>query len=447
MTMTKKMKKDIAADFNEKMDHDELLNCMRCGFCLPACPTYRETGGNEAASPRGRIALMKAVSDGIMEPDQAFEDQLSLCLGCRACEPACPSGVKYGHLLEDAVDILQTHKKTGLKEKGIRKVIFDNVFPNSNRMKQLNGLLWFYQSSGIQKIARGTKLTGLVGQHLATFERVLPEIPAPSRMKNRPTHVHAEGEVKKKVAFFSGCLMDTMFMDTNDKTLFLLQKAGCEVVIPKEQSCCGALHAHSGEMEAARALAKENIVAFEEGDFDYIISNAGGCGAVLHDYDQMLKNDPEWKDRAKRFSDRVMDVSEILLDAGLPKMSLPERIVTYQDSCHLRNVMKTFSAPRELMKQIEGVHYVEMIDADRCCGSAGTYNLVEQEMSMQILDQKMQEVYKTKAKTIVTANPGCLLQMRLGIEREGKAGDMDGVHIVDLLADAVKHAELKAETV
>lgn len=199
MSMTKKMQKDITADFQTKMDYDEMLNCMRCGFCLPACPTYRETGGNEAASPRGRIALMKAVSDGMMAPDQDFEDQLSLCLGCRACEPACPSGVKYGHLLEDAVDILQKHKKTSLKEKGIRKVVLDNVFPNPGKMKQLNSLMWFYQKSGVQKLARGTKMTGIVGNHLATFERVLPEIPAPSRMKNRPTHVHAEGEVKKKV--------------------------------------------------------------------------------------------------------------------------------------------------------------------------------------------------------------------------------------------------------
>jgi len=436
-----KRKEQIIQDFQTKMDYDELLNCMRCGFCLPSCPTYGETKGDEAASPRGRIALMKAVVDGIMEPDEDFENQLSLCLGCRACEPACPSGVKYGHLLEEARDILQIQKKHSPPVKLLRRVVFDQLFPYQNRMRGLSGLMWFYQKSGVQKVARATKLTGIVGKNMSAMERVLPSIPSPTKLKNRPTHVKAEGKVKKKVAFFSGCLMDTMFMETNDATLYLLKKANCDVVIPKTQNCCGALHAHSGEKDTAKELAKKNIVAFEEGDFDYIVSNAGGCGAILVEYDHLLKDESEWKQRGKVFSDKVKDISEILVEVGLPEMELDSQIVTYQDSCHLRNVMKTASAPRKLLESIKGVQYMEMKEADQCCGSAGTYNMIEQEMSMQILDHKMAKVDETKATTIVTANPGCLLQMKLGIERERKQETMRAVHIVDLLADAVKNKE------
>ncbi|QOY36231.1 (Fe-S)-binding protein [Anaerobacillus isosaccharinicus] len=439
-----KRQQELAIDMKQGMDYDELINCMRCGFCLPACPTYRESGGNEAASPRGRIALMKAVVDGIMEPDEDFEKQLSQCLGCRACEPACPSGMKYGFLLEDARDIIQKKKKHSLPVKMLRNVVFNELFPKPNRMRMVSSLLWFYQSTGIQKIAQATHLTKIAPGNLSAMERVLPKVPSPSKMKNRPSHVASEGVAKKKVAFFSGCLMDTMFMDTNDSTLYILSKSNCEIVIPKKQNCCGALHAHSGEKDGAKQLAKENILAFEKVEAEYIISNAGGCGALLVDYGHLLKDDPEWADRAKAFSAKVKDISEVLYEVGMPKMRLEPQTVTYQDSCHLRNVMGTFSAPRKLLQSIEGVTFTEMKDADRCCGSAGVYNIIEQEMSMQILDVKMKDAKATKARTLVTANPGCLLQMKLGIERAGLQKDVRGIHIVDLLAEAVRYAEGQA---
>lgn len=443
-TVNEKRQQELAIDMKQGMDYDELINCMRCGFCLPACPTYRESGGNEAASPRGRIALMKAVVDGIMEPDEDFEKQLSQCLGCRACEPACPSGMKYGFLLEDARDIIQKKKKHSLPVKMLRNVVFNELFPKPNRMRMVSSLLWFYQSTGIQKIAQATHLTKIAPGNLAAMERVLPKVPSPSKMKNRPSHVASEGVAKKKVAFFSGCLMDTMFMDTNDSTLYILSKSNCEIVIPKKQNCCGALHAHSGEKDGAKQLAKENILAFENVEAEYIISNAGGCGALLVDYGHLLKDDPQWADRAKAFSAKVKDISEVLLEVGMPKMRLEPQTVTYQDSCHLRNVMGTFSAPRKLLQSIEGVTFTEMKDADRCCGSAGVYNIIEQEMSMQILDVKMKDAKATKARTLVTANPGCLLQMKLGIERAGLQKDVRGIHIVDLLAEAVRNAEGQA---
>ncbi|WP_096201350.1 (Fe-S)-binding protein [Bacillus sp. FJAT-45350] len=439
--ITDKTKEQTIAEFQKRMDYDELMNCMRCGFCLPSCPTYGETVQNEAASPRGRIALMKAVVDGKMEPDEDFERQLSLCLGCRACETACPSGVKYGHLLEEARDILNTTKKYSVPVRVLRKTVFNQLFPHQNRMRSLNSLLWFYQKSGVQKVVQKSKVLHVMPGNMATMEKILPSVPSPKRMKNRPSHVQAEGIVKKKVAFFSGCLMDTMFMETNDSTLYLLKKSGCEVVIPQTQSCCGALHAHSGEKDKAKEMAKKNIIAFEEDHIDYIISNAGGCGALLVEYDHLLKDDPEWVERAKAFSSRVMDISEILVEVGPPKMKLTEQTITFQDSCHLRNVMKTASAPRKLLQSIEGVTYKEMKDADTCCGSAGIYNIVQPDMSNDILDHKMVNAKATSASSIVTANPGCLLQMKLGIEREGLSESVRGVHIVDLLAEAVKYAE------
>jgi glycolate oxidase iron-sulfur subunit len=430
----------IQEQFKTRMDEDELLNCMRCGFCLPSCPTYIESGYKESHSPRGRIALMKAVVDGLIEPDEDFERSLELCLGCRACEPVCPSGVNYGHLLEEARDIIHQNKKFSIPTRMIRKTVFQGLFPYQNRMRGLTGLIGFYQRSGIQTMARKVGFLGLIPENLATMEKVLPKVPSMKEMKNRPNFLPAIGNQKHRVAFFSGCLMDTMFMKTNDATMKLLQLAGCEIVIPQNQTCCGALHGHSGEKDSAKDLAKRNIKAFEDLHVDFIITNAGGCGAFLVDYDHLLKDDPEWKSRAEEFTQKIKDISEILVTIKFHekvKLELPPQIITYQDSCHLRNVMKTADAPRTLLQAIQGVEYKEMKDSDRCCGSAGIYNIVESEMSMQILDTKMVHVKKTNATTIVTANPGCLLQMKLGIEKEELSSKMRGMHIVDLLLEAV----------
>ncbi|XZF75483.1 (Fe-S)-binding protein [Bacillus sp. AL-1R] len=434
----------IGQQFKERMNEDELLNCMRCGFCLPSCPTYIESGQKESHSPRGRIALMKAVTDGLIEPDEDVERTLELCLGCRACEPVCPSGVKYGHLLEEARDIIAQHKKHSLPARAVRKVVFKELFPHQNRMRLAVGLLGLYQRTGLQVVARKAGIMKLIPNNLSAMEKVLPKVPSMKQMKSRPDYLPPLNEKVKKVAFFSGCLMDTMFLETNNATMKLLQLAGCEIVIPKDQACCGALHGHSGEKSIAKDMAKKNIEAFENLGVDYIITNAGGCGGFLIDYDHLLKDDPNWKDRALAFKNKLKDISEILVEVEFHnkvKLSLPEQIITYQDSCHLRNVMKTASAPRTLLKSIQNVYYHEMKDADRCCGSAGIYNIVESEMSMQILDYKMKQATKTQATTIVTANPGCLLQMKLGVDRENQSEHVEVVHIVDLL---LKAAEYKA---
>ena len=437
---TEKEREIIQKQFQERMDEDELMNCMRCGFCLPTCPTYIESGFQESHSPRGRIALMKAVVDRLIEPDEDVERSLNMCLGCRACEPVCPSGVRYGHLLEEAHDIIQQHKKHSFLVRVVRKLVFHELFPYPERMRMAMGLIGFYQRSGLQSFARKTGLLNILPSSLRQMEKVLPNVPPLKEMKERPHHLAPEGPVKRRVAFFTGCLMDTMFMATNDATMRLLQLAGCEVIIPPAQTCCGALHGHGGEKQKAKELAKRNIEAFERLEVDDIVTNAGGCGAFLMEYDHLLKDEAEWSERAKAFVAKIKDISEVLveLDFQQKRLKVPPQIVTYQDSCHLRNVMKTSAAPRKLLRAIEGVKFHEMKDADRCCGSAGIYNIVEPEMSMQILDYKMEMAKQTKAATIVTANPGCLLQVKLGIERAGLAGRVRAVHLVDFLLEAAK---------
>jgi glycolate oxidase iron-sulfur subunit len=404
-----------------------------------------ESGFKESHSPRGRIALMKAVADGIIEPDEDVERTLDLCLGCRACEPVCPSGVKYGHLLEEARDIINQNKKHSLPVRVLRKTAFDGLFPHQNRMRMMTNFLGIYQRSGLQQAVHKTGLMRLFPDSMASMERVLPRVPSMKEMKNRPTHLPALEPKQKRVAFFSGCLMDTMFLETNNATMKLLQHAGCEIVIPEKQNCCGALHGHSGEKDNAKELAKRNIAAFEDLEVDYIITNAGGCGAFLVDYDHLLKDDPEWAGRAYDFKSKIKDMSAVLAELGFHKKELavrPQR-VTYQDSCHLRNVQGTFLQPRMLLQAVDGADFYEMKDADRCCGSAGIYNIVESEMSMQILDHKMEKVAESEATTIVTANPGCLLQMKLGIEREGLTGIVRAVHIADFLLEAVESDKAK----
>lgn len=439
--MNPSTKEKIATAFKERMDHDELESCMRCGFCLPVCPTYIQSGYDETQSPRGRIALMKGIVNGEIEPDEDIEQTLNECLGCLACEPACPAGVNYGALLEEARDIFNEYKKHPFLVKMLRKVVFDDLFPNPNRIEKLTSLLGLYQRTGLQKIVQKTGMTKVLPDTLSTMEKVLPKVPTKKEMQSDQFYNPSTEKVTARVAFFKGCLMDTMFKETNKSTIKLLQEIGCEIVVPNTQNCCGALHGHSGEKEKAKNLAKENIIAFEEERIDYIITNAGGCGAFLHEYDHLLKDEPEWAERAKIFASKIKDITSILVELKLHEMdlSLPNQVVTYQDSCHLRNVQHVSVEPRQLLQSIEGVKYEEMHDAERCCGSAGIYNITQSELSMEHLNYKMEQVNRTNATTIVTTNPGCLLQMKLGIEREGLSDKMRAVHIVDLLREAIKN--------
>lgn len=430
----------LAQTLLNKLDYDQLTNCMRCGFCLPACPTFRETG-LEPESPRGRIALMKAVADGWMDPDQAFQDQMNHCLGCRACEPACPADVKYGQLIEQARDAIEDHAKHSAPVKGLRKLMFRGVFPKRGSLKLLGGSLAFYQKSGLRKLARGIGVMKLFPEHLREMETILPEATSKGVVEQLGTFYPAKGVPIARVALFRGCIMDVMFAGTNVNTVKLLSEAGFEVVIPESQACCGALHAHSGEMAEARALAKVNIAAFKKARVDYIVSNAGGCGALLVEYDHLLHGeaDERLKEDASWFSARVIDASRLIMERGrIPDFKelakgAGDVVITYQDSCHLRNVMKSSAAPRQLLRSVDGAKFTEMKEADRCCGSAGIYNVTQPEMAGRLLEHKMEHAADTKARYMLTSNPGCLLQMKLGIEKHRPETRMEAMHIVDYL--------------
>lgn len=434
----------LAKALYEKLDYDQLTNCMRCGFCLPACPTFRETG-LEAASPRGRIALMKAAVDGLMEPDQAFREQMSLCIGCRACEPACPAGVRYGQLIEQTREAIEENAERGAAVKFLRRFVLRWLFPHRSRLKKLGTLLAFYQKSGFQRLARLSSVLKLFPPHLREMEKIMPPASGKGVVERVGTLYPARGEPIARVGLFRGCIMDVLFAETNVNTVKLLAEAGFEVVIPDEQACCGALHAHSGEANFAKELARKNLQAFQGAKVDYIVSNAGGCGALLIEYDQLLWEDEEYREQARWFSARVIDVSTLLLERGrLPEFAAspdgrnaPVK-VTYQDSCHLRNLMKGGSAPRELIRRTANVEYVEMKEADRCCGSGGIYNLVQPEMAGSILEHKIEHAKRTEARYLLTSNPGCLLQMKVGIERHGLGGQMIVQHVVDFLHERIK---------
>jgi glycolate oxidase iron-sulfur subunit len=426
-----------------KLDYEQLTNCMRCGFCLPACPTFKETG-IEAESPRGRISLMKATVDGLMEPGIRFEDQMNHCLGCRACEPACPADVKYGQLIEqarEAIEMHTVHHRPWVEM--VRKLVFKQIFPRQNRMKLLGKGLRLYQKTGLQAVVRKTGAVGLFSKHLSAMERILPEASSNGIVEQLGTRIPAKGEKIATVGMFRGCLMDVLFTETNRKTVLLLSEAGFEVIIPPTQNCCGALHAHSGEMDQAKSLARSNIIAFQEAGVDYIVSNAGGCGAILVEYDHLLHDEPEWQEQATWFAKRVKDISTILLEKGRPLQFAEAKSddsilrVTYQDSCHLKNVMKVANSPRKLLNGVASVEFTEMQDAGTCCGSAGIYNVTQPAMANQILDHKMVNANAAHAQYIVTSNPGCLLQMKLGIDKHAENSEMQAVHIVDFLYDRI----------
>ncbi|HSJ38632.1 MAG TPA: (Fe-S)-binding protein [Planococcus sp. (in: firmicutes)] len=434
--MVSELQQRMQDSFVEHVDEELLMDCMRCGFCLPACPTYLATNQDETHSPRGRIALMKAMRDGDVVWDGSVEDAFDVCLGCRACEPACPAGVQYGVLIEETRVAVQQAKPKGFAEKAVRKATFDGVFADQKRMAAGVKLVQFYQKSGLQSVTRKIGFLNLFPPFMKEMEAVLPKVE--SKKKREPVLKPAS----VKVAFFSGCLMDTLFQETNRKTIEMLEWLGAEVVLPKEQQCCGALHGHSGEMEKGLRNAKANIKAFDSDDYNYIVNNAGGCGAFLSEYGNHLAADPQYAEKAASFSEKTIDISSLFVKLGLnsrlKEMGRAEgSIVTYQDSCHLRNVNRVFLEPRSLLQDAPGFEYKELIDAGSCCGSAGIYNILQPEMAKRILDAKMKGVKELQPAIVVTSNPGCLMQMQMGIQSEGLEKEMKAVHIVDFLYDAV----------
>lgn len=413
--------------------------CIQCGYCLPSCPTYMSMG-KESASPRGRINLVKMAAEGKIDLSQDLSEPIDLCLGCRACETACPVNVPYGHILESAKDTIKEYEedtKQSTKAEGLKGILLRQVFTRPGLMRAGGNATWLYQRSGLSNLVGKTNLLSKISEPIGEIEKILPSVEGPGKRVKRGKVLEPYKKKKATVAFFTGCVSEAVLNRTNRLTIELLRHIGCEVHISNKQNCCGALHAHQGYSSISKDLAKENIKAFEETEADYIINNAGGCGAILREYDHLLKDDPDWKKRASRFSAASKDVSAIFVELGpLPFKKEWKGRITYQPSCHLTNVQKVASAPEELLASIPGAEYIEMEKSNECCASGGIYNLIHYEESMKILDKKMGYAKETTATTIASSNPGCLLQMRLGIKRAGLEGKVQGVHLVDILAES-----------
>jgi glycolate dehydrogenase iron-sulfur subunit len=422
----------------------DLDKCVHCGLCLNACPTYRELG-IEMDSPRGRIYQMNQVASGAPITD-SYIQHLDLCLACRGCETACPSGVPYGRLIEDAREQIRAQEKPSRLTRLIRTLVFEKLLPSRTGLQMAGALLYLYQVSGLQRLVRLTGVLKLFGR-LANLEALTPNAEAPFFYSKIGKTFPALGERRYRVGFLAGCIANVAFARLNEATVRVLQRNGCEVVIPAAQNCCGALHLHSGLADQARALARNNIDVFLGDDFDALITNAAGCGSTLKEYDHLLHADPVYRDRARAFKEKMKDITEFLASIELnPAMGPVDAVATYQDSCHLAHGQKIRTAPRKLLKAVPGLRFREMPMADLCCGSAGIYNIVQSEMANQILQRKMEFVATTKASLIVTANPGCMLQLSAGARLYGAGQRV--AHVVEVLDEAYKayDAGLSRET-
>jgi glycolate oxidase iron-sulfur subunit len=395
---------------------------------------------NETHSPRGRINLIKMLGEGRITDVSVLEEPLDMCLDCRACETACPTGVEYGSLLEAARAAIVKRKKFSAPVRLLRETTFKRGFPSRTVMNAAGNTFWLYKKTKLQKAARATGVLKKLPFHLGNFEAVMPKPVSPKERKRMPQFLKAEGEKKYAVAFFTGCVMDAVFHKINQLSVKLLAKAGCDVFVFPDQTCCGALQAHSGELDLTIQLAKRNIAAFEKENIDFIVNNAGGCGAMLVEYAHLLSDDEEWAERALEFSKKTKDISEILILSEVINhlTARKDERITYQPSCHLTNVVKITREPVELLSRIRGIQLNRMEQENMCCGSAGIYNLVHYEASMEILDEKMAHVKKTKPAVIITTNPGCLLQMKLGIERENLSASVRALHLIEYLAECAE---------
>ncbi len=411
---------------------EDLDKCVHCGLCLNACPTYRELG-IEMDSPRGRIYQMVQVADGAPVTD-AYREHIDLCLACRGCETACPSGVKYGRLIEAARADIEQRTSRPLSARIARKLIFDYLLPSRALLRLVGAGLWIYQRSGMQRLVRAS---GILRGRLGDVESLAPSVETPSFFRHMGRVFPAQGERKYRVALLSGCIANICFARLNEATVRVLQVNGCEVTIHGGQTCCGALHVHAGLRDRARKLARKNVDALAGAGYDAILTNAGGCGSTLKEYDELLEQDPAYAERARHFVELMKDVNEFLAGIGLnPRMGEVREVVTYQDSCHLAHGQRVRSAPRELLRQVPGLTLKEMPMSDLCCGSAGIYNVVHTEMALALLEKKMTSVNSTGASRIVTANPGCMLQLRAGVQRHGRGQRVS--HVVEVLDEAYR---------
>ena len=462
MSINFSQKTDLSTkELFRQADFDNILKCVHCGLCLDSCPTYRELG-DEKDSPRGRLYLMRGLWEGELELEADVIDPLNRCLDCRACESACPSGVPYGELLEKTRGIILENTQQSLKERILRFFLLKGLFRSTNLLITPSWFLKIYAASGFPKLITDTFLANLLPQSFVFQQHLLPKCTGESFKRKYADQILPPFSTEERVGdaalllkenlrvgMFSGCIMDVSEAAIHKSTMTLLRHIGCEVVVPGNQSCCGALHVHSGDRKTAREFALKNIAAFENRHLDAIITNAAGCGAQLQEYHHLFTESSAQTQKEGRsaeewgnFENKVTDILEFLsaypqLLANLP-WSKDEDPVLYDAPCHLMHAQKVDENPRKLLNSLPGVKLVALKESNWCCGSAGIYNLVQPELSAAILNRKIESLRQTlaenpKASTIVTANPGCLYQIRAGIRSNNI--DLRILHPVVYLAE------------
>ena len=423
-----------------ELDYGLLQQCIHCGMCLPTCPTYDATKV-ERNSPRGRIALMRAIADRRLEPSRIFGEEMYFCLGCLACETACPAGVKYAQLFEAAREeaeeagVLQNPRRDT-----IRSLMLRGLFMHPRLLRFAGRLLWLYQALGAQKLLRVLGLNKILPYRLRELERMTPTAKASfSGQLIRPIE-RPKGPIAYRVAVLTGCVQDIAFSDINRDTVDVLLANGCEVCTPGVQHCCGSLHAHNGDIEAAKRLARRQLDTFELNKLDAIITNAAGCGSHLKSYGLLLAGDPQYSSRAREWSAKVRDIHEWLSEIGFRKPRIGKAAiaptVTYHEACHLCHGQKITRQPREILRALPGVRLIELPESMWCCGSAGVYNITQPEMAAQLQERKVRHIAETGASTVATANPGCLLQLESGLRKF--SCQVAVRHPISLLAEAYR---------
>jgi glycolate oxidase iron-sulfur subunit len=410
-------------------------DCVHCGFCLPACPTY-VLWGEEMDSPRGRIYMIKKAGEGQAPLDARFRQHMDNCLGCMACMTACPSGVQYDKLIEPTRAQIERNLPRHWGEAIFRKLLFA-TFPHAGRLRLLAIPLSVYQRSGLRRLLHASEMQKLLPKRIAAMEALLPEVPS-HLFQRLPSMIRPKAAVRRRVGMLSGCVQQVFFSHVNTATARVLAAEGCEVIIPPQQACCGALMLHSGMEEDAAALAKKMIAVFESARVDTIVINSAGCGSTMKQFGHLLRDDSAWAERAAIFSEKCKDISEILceLEPQAPRHPLKLR-VAYHDACHLQHAQGVREQPRNLLAGIPELEVAEIPEASLCCGSAGVYNLLQPETANQLGDRKVENLLSTRAQAVLSANPGCLLQLMNGLRRRGFKA-MPAFHMVELLDASIR---------
>ena len=433
-TIEIKTQQPSSFDAHHPPEKEDIDDCVHCGFCLPACPTY-VLWGEEMDSPRGRIYMIKKAAEGEAPLDNRFRQHMDRCLGCMACMTACPSGVEYNKLIEPVRAQIERNLPRSVGENIFRELIFA-TFPHPARLRLLSFPLLMYQKSGLRSLVRSVGISKLLPKRLRAMESLLPDVP--SDRHKLPPVIRPEGVQRKRVGLLSGCVQQVFFAHVNAATARVLAAEGCEVLVPRGQGCCGALMVHSGLEDEAIALAKKMIAAFEAAEDDTVVINSAGCGSTMKEYGHLLRDDPDWHARATAFSAKCKDISEVLcdLEPRSPRHPLKLR-VAYHDACHLQHAQGVHAQPRKLLGGIPELDVAEIPEGSLCCGSAGVYNLLQPDTANQLGDRKVENLLATGAEAVLSANPGCLLQLMSGLRRRGLK-EMPTFHMVELLDASIR---------